>query len=205
MGIYASCILPKVVHWTCRQKPNRKQRQKIVPLATGAVLEIGIGSGLNLPYYDPRKVTGVTGIDPSREMWEQNERDPAALPFPVIFEQAGAEELPFEGNRFDSAVVTYSLCTIPGAGAALAELRRVLKPGGTLYFCEHGRAPDPAVEKWQDRVNPLWKRLAGGCHLNRDIPSLIADNGFRITHMETMYIPGWKPASFNYWGTAGPL
>lgn len=203
MGIYSSLILPKVIHWTCRQKPNRKQRQKIVPRAAGSVLEIGIGSGLNLPFYDPGQVKSVTGIDPSPEMWKEHETDPAALPFDFVFVQARAEELPFEGNLFDSAVITYSLCTIPDPEAALSELRRVLKPTGTLFFCEHGRAPDPSVEKWQNRINPLWKRMGGGCNLNRDIPALIAGNGFRIARMETMYIPGWKPASFNYWGSAG--
>jgi len=202
MGIYNTYILPKIVDWACRQKPNRKQREKIVPDATGEVLEIGIGSGLNLPYYNPDKVKSVTGIDPSAEMWNQNQIESNALPFPILFEQAGAEELPFEGNRFDSAVVTYSLCTIPEPEAAFSELRRVLKPNGTLYFCEHGKAPDPSVEKWQNRVNPIWKKLGGGCNLNRDIPSLITGNGFRIRRMETMYIPGWKPASFNYWGSA---
>ena len=202
MGIYSSYLLPKIVHWSCRQKPNRKQRQKIVPKATGSVLEIGIGSGLNLPFYDPDLVTSVTGIDPSLEMWEEHEVKPGALPFDFEFVQSRAEKLPFEGDRFDSAVITYSLCTIPGPDEALDELRRVLKPGGTLYFCEHGRAPDPSVEKWQNRVNPLWKRLGGGCNLNRDIPALVTDNGFSIIRMETMYIPGWKPASFNYWGSA---
>lgn len=202
MGIYSSYILPKLVHWTCRQKPNQKQRQKIVPKATGSVLEIGIGSGLNLPFYNPAQVKSVTGIDPSEEMWDENELDPGSLQFDVVFEQARAEELPFEKNKFDSVVITYSLCTISEPEVALTEMRRVLKPKGILYFCEHGKAPDDSVEKWQNRINPVWTKLAGGCNLNRDIPALISGNGFDIAHLETMYIPGWKAASFNYWGSA---
>jgi len=202
MGLYSKYILPKVIDWTCGQRPNMKQREKIVPAAFGHVLEIGIGSGLNISFYDKSKVNSLTGIDPSEEIWSENDIEEKKLPFGFQFIKAFAENIPVDNGTFDSAIVTYTLCTIPDLDKAFEEIRRVVKPNGTLVFCEHGKAPDKAVEKWQNRVNPIWKRLGGGCNLNRDIPKLINDHGFTIKHMETMYIPGWKPASFNYWGTA---
>jgi ubiquinone/menaquinone biosynthesis C-methylase UbiE len=202
MGFYAKHVLPHVVHLACGTKPNRRQRQKIVPLAKGRVLEIGIGSGLNLEFYDSARVEHVWGLDPSPEMWAIAEASARKQPFKVEFIEAGAERIPLEDRSVDTVVITYTLCTIPEATAALADMRRVLKPGGELVFCEHGLAPDEGVRRWQHRVNPVWRRVGGGCNLNRDIPSLLKAGGFRIRDMDTMYIPGWKPASFNYWGTA---
>ena len=202
MGFYAKHVLPHVVHLACGTKPNRRQRQKIVPLAKGRVLEIGIGSGLNLEFYDSARVEHVWGLDPSPEMWAIAEASARKQPFKVEFIEAGAERIPLEDRSVDTVVITYTLCTIPEATAALADMRRVLKPGGELVFCEHGLAPDEGVRRWQHRVNPVWRRVGGGCNLNRDIPSLLKAGGFRIRAMDTMYIPGWKPASFNYWGTA---
>lgn len=202
MGFYAKHVLPHVVHLACGTKPNRRQRQKIVPLARGRVLEIGIGSGLNLEFYDSARVEHVWGLDPSPEMWAIAEASARKQPFKVEFIEAGAERIPLEDRSVDTVVITYTLCTIPEATAALADMRRVLKPGGELVFCEHGLAPDESVRRWQHRVNPVWRRVGGGCNLNRDIPSLLKAGGFRIRAMDTMYIPGWKPASFNYWGTA---
>jgi ubiquinone/menaquinone biosynthesis C-methylase UbiE len=181
------------------------QRAKVVHRAKGKVLELGIGSGLNLPFYDPEKIVHLTAIDPAVEMWKKNDIDVQKLPFNFEFREAYAEDIPLGGDQFDTVVVTYTLCTIPDLVQAFEEIRRVLKPGGRLIFCEHGKAPDPRVAKLQNRFNPLWKRLGGGCNLNRDIPSLIKINGFRIDDMETMYIPGWKPSSFNYWGSASPF
>ncbi|HMC01480.1 MAG TPA: class I SAM-dependent methyltransferase [Flavobacteriaceae bacterium] len=181
-----------------------RQREKVVPLAEGRVLEIGIGSGLNLSFYDTLKIRHLTAIDPSEDIWNKNEIDISKLEYDFQFIKAFAENIPKDNNTFDSAVITYTLCSIPNAQKALAEIKRVLKPNGKLIFCEHGKAPDKAVEKWQNFVNPLWKRLGGGCNLNRNIPSILENNGFKISQMETMYIPGWKPASFNYWGTASP-
>ena len=120
----------------------------------------------------------------------------------IQFEINLAENIPEDNNCFDTVVITYALCTIPDMNKAFEEIRRVLRPSGKLIFCEHGKAPDKAVQKWQNLVNPIWKQLGGGCNLNRDIPLIITDNGFNVVEMETMYIPGWKPASFNYWGTA---
>lgn len=202
MGLYSKYILPKATDWVCRQKPSRMQREKIIPLAIGNVLEIGIGSGLNLPYYEKDNIQSLTGIEPSKEIWNRRVVDTHQLPFEFNIINAFAENLPLDSNSFDTVVLTYTMCTIPDTQKAFEEIRRVLKMNGNLIFCEHGKAPDRAVQKWQNRINPLWKKVAGGCHLNKDIPLLIEDNGFKFNTLEAMYIPGWKPASFNYWGSA---
>jgi ubiquinone/menaquinone biosynthesis C-methylase UbiE len=204
MGFYNKYILPHAVNWACRIKPHMLQREKIIPLATGHVLEIGIGSGLNLPIYHPKNVSHLTAIDPSKEMWDKRGIDTRDLPFEVEFIEAFAEDIPLANNSFDTVVITYTLCTIFDAQKALEEMRRVLKPNGKLIFCEHGKAPDKGIQWVQNMINPFWKCIAGGCNLNRDIPQFIEDNGFKMTHLETMYAFGWKPASFNYWGTAEP-
>ncbi len=204
MGLYNKYILPNVINWACKQKPSTLQRKKIIPFASGHVLEIGIGSGLNLPFYDKEKIKHLTGIDPSQEIWNKNNIDIQKLPYEFDFIKAFAEQIPIDNNSVDTVVITYTLCTIPDTNKALAEMRRVLKPSGKLLFCEHGKAPDKAILKWQNMINPLWKKIGGGCNLNRDIPAIIQENGFKMRKMETMYIPGWKPGSFNYWGTAEP-
>jgi ubiquinone/menaquinone biosynthesis C-methylase UbiE len=202
MGLYDKHILPKLIDCACKQKPNMRQREKVIPLATGNVLEIGIGSGLNLSMYNGERVNHLTAIDPSKEIWDKNVFDTKKLNFEFEFIEAFAENIPEDNNSFDTVVVTYTLCTIPDINKAFEEIRRVLKPSGKLIFCEHGKAPDKAIQKWQSIINPFWKRLGGGCNLNRDIPLIIKDNGLKIVEIEAMYIPGWKPASFNYWGTA---
>jgi ubiquinone/menaquinone biosynthesis C-methylase UbiE len=204
MGLYEKYILPKVVDLTCSAKPIMYQRKKVVPLAKGRVLEIGIGSGLNLPLYDPIKVEFVWGLDPSVQLRAMAEKRASKVQFKVEFIGLSGEEIPLDSNSADTVLVTYTLCTIPDVLLALDGMRRVLRPGGELIFCEHGLAPDEDVRRWQDRItpNPIWKRLGAGCHLNRPIPSLIKKGGFKINNMETMYIPGWKPVSFIYWGSA---
>ncbi len=202
MGLYNKYILPKVIDRACKQNPSMRQREKIIPLATGNVLEIGIGSGLNLPYYDNTEVNQLLAIDPSLELWKKNRIDPKDLPFDFEFVKAFAENIPSDNNSFDTVVITFTLCSITDPNKAFEEIRRVLKPNGKLVFCEHGKAPDKAIEKWQNFINPVWKRFGGGCNLNRDIPLIIENNGLKINSLETMYLPGWKPASFNYWGTA---
>ena len=204
MGLYSKYILPKVIHITCGLKPNMRQREKVVPHARGRVLEVGIGSGLNLPYYDAAKVTKIWGLDPAPEMTRMARQVAASLPLEVEFIGLPGDEIPLESNSVDTVVVTYTLCTIADTAAALRQMGRVLRPGGELIFCEHGAAPDASVRRWQDRLNPVWKRLGGGCNLNRPIPALIEAGGFRISSLDTMYIPGWRPASFNYWGKAVP-
>lgn len=202
MGLYSRFILPKVVHFTCGMKPIMHQRRKVVPQAEGLVLEIGVGSGLNLPFYDADRVSKVLGLEPSAEMRQIASRAAADAPVDVEFIDLPGENIPLNDGSVDTILVTYTLCTIPDTQAALNQMSRVLKPGGRLIFCEHGAAPDASVRRWQDRLNPLWGRLGGGCHLNRMIPDLITAGGFRIDQMESMYIPGWRPASFNYWGSA---
>ena len=204
MGLYSKYILPKVVHLACGMKPTMRQREKVVPLARGRVLEIGIGSGLNLPYYEASKVSRLWGLDPSPEMTRMARKAARSLDFEVEFIGLPGDDIPLEDDAVDTVVVTYTLCTIPDTEPTLRQIGRVLKPGGELIFCEHGAAPDASVRRWQDRLDPIWQRLGGGCHLNRDIPKLLEQGGFRIEGMETMYIPGWRPASFNYWGTATP-
>jgi len=179
-----------------------RQRRKLVPLAQGDVLEVGIGSGLNLPFYDPANVTKVWGLEPSPEMAAMAERASREVPFDVEMVSAGGEVIPLDSGCFDTVVLTYTLCTIADPEAALREIARVLKPEGRLLFCEHGVAPDAGVRRWQERINPVWRRLSGGCQLNRDVPAVLRRGGFEITRMDTMYLPGWRIASFNYWGAA---
>jgi len=179
-----------------------KQRKKLIPRATGRVLEIGIGSGLNIPFYDAKKVDHLWGIDPSPEMWSIARKNARENHLDAEFMEASAESIPIENHAADTVVMTYTLCTIADVHAALGEIRRVLKPEGKLLFCEHGEAPDENVKLWQRRLNPIWGKLGGGCHLNRPIPRLLEECGFSSDDLQTMYIPGWKPASFNYWGSA---
>ena len=204
MGFYDSLVLPHLVHLTCGLKPAMKQRAKVVPLATGRVLEIGIGSGLNIPLYDPDRVEHLWGLDPSAEMWAIAQKNAQEHHLDAEFIHSGAESIPLESGTADTVVMTYTMCTIPEVPAALAEIRRVLKPDGRLLFCEHGEAPDASVRRWQERLNPIWSRLAGGCNLNRPISELLKQAGFSAPDLQTMYIPGWRPACFNYWGSATP-
>ena len=202
MGFYNNYILPRMINKICAVKPTMRQRQKVVPLATGNVLEIGIGSGLNLPFYNTSNVTKVWGLEPSPEIWALAANRVSESPFPVEFLQAGAEAIPLEDTCADTIMLTYALCTIQNPELALAEMRRVLKTEGQLIFCEHGAAPDPSVHKWQKRLDPIWSRLAGGCHLSREIPGMLEAAGFQAHTLETMYLPGWRPATFNFWGSA---
>jgi ubiquinone/menaquinone biosynthesis C-methylase UbiE len=180
-----------------------KQREKVVPLATGTVLEIGIGTGLNLPFYKPDQVEKVIGLDPSEKSWELAGERASALDFDVEFIGLPGEQIPLDDNSVDTVMVTYSLCTIPDPVTALVGMARVLRPGGKLIFCEHGVAPDDNICKWQKRINPFWMKIAGGCHLNRDIPALVAAGGFAIDNIQEMYLPSSpKFASYNYWGSA---
>ena len=202
MGLYARFFLPRILDVACGVRPTMRQRAKVVPLASGRVLEVGFGSGLNLPFYDRDRVQHVWALEPSAEMWALAEARVGGATFPVEFLKASATEIPLADGTADTVLVTYALCTIPDVLRALGEAARVLKPGGELIFCEHGAAPDESVRRCQDRVNPIWKRLAGGCELNRPIPALIEEAGFRIGDLSSMYLPGWRPATFNYWGRA---
>ena len=203
MGLYEKHVLPHVINMACGTKPISYQRKKVVPMAEGRILEIGIGTGLNLEFYDPSRVEKVIGLDPSEESWKLAGERASHVPFDVEFIGLEAEEIPLDAKSVDTVLVTFSLCTIPDPVKALEGMRRVLRPGGNLIFCEHGLAPDESVRKWQNRINPIWKRLFGGCHINRDIPELIKAAGFKVKTLETMYLPSTPGiAGFNYWGTA---
>jgi ubiquinone/menaquinone biosynthesis C-methylase UbiE len=202
MSFYEERVLPHLINLACSSKPTRKQREKIVPLAEGDVLEIGFGSGLNLPFYDPQKVRKIWGLEPSAGMRRKARPTVDASNLDVEFIDLPGEEIPLEEDSVDTVLVTYTLCTIPDAIAALEGMRRVLKPGGRLLYCEHGVAPDENVRRWQDRLNPTWSQFTGGCNMNRDILDLITKSGFEITNDEQMYIPGAKMLSYNFWGSA---
>lgn len=199
---YDRHVLPHLIDIACGVAPVRRQRRRIVPRAQGDVLEIGIGTGLNIEHYDPSRIHKIVGLDPGLEMHHLAQERVARSGLPVELVGLSAERIPFEAGSFDTVVVTYSLCTIPDPVAALREMRRVLKPGGRLLFCEHGLAPDPSVRRWQDRLTPWWSKIAGGCHLNRDIPGPLYEAGFRSADMETGYLPGPRLLTFNYLGTA---
>ena len=201
MGFYDKYILPTFLNCACGTKPMQYQRKKIVPFAKGEVLEIGIGSGLNLPFYDLDKINKIWGLDPSEELNSMAKKVARDIDVDVDLIIGGAEEIPLPENSIDTILLTYTLCTIPKVKDSIKEIERVLKPSGSMLFCEHGLAPDEKVAKWQQRLNPYWKKIAGGCNLNRDIPKIIQDSSFKITKLETMYLPSTpKFAGFNYWG-----
>jgi len=204
MGLYAKYIWPVLIDVGMRNKDTTRLRAAWIPHARGDVLEIGIGSGLNLPYYSP-DVQRVYGVDPSLELQRMARKRAAAGRLPVEFLAQSAEQpLPLPNASIDTVVVTWTLCSIPDVSPALQQMHRVLKPSGRLIFLEHGRATDPRVVAWQDRLTPLWKRFTGGCHLNRKVDELIAAAGFRITELKTCYVPGPRPMTYTYQGCAQP-
>ena len=203
MSLYEKYVLPKFLNCTCGSKPINYQRKKVVPLAQGLVLDVGIGSGLNIPFYDMSKIDKVLGLDPSVELNNLAKNVAEEHQIDIDFMLCGAEDIPLPDNHVDTVLITYTMCTIPDVLEANKEMLRVLKPGGKLIFCEHGQAPDLKVAKWQKRIDPLWGKIAGGCHLNRDIPNLITSAGFEIENMEQMYLPSTPSiAGYNYWGQA---
>jgi len=201
VGFYEDRILPYLVHMSMRQGTLAVYRHRLVSAAEGRVLEIGVGSGLNLPHYGERAAR-IIGLDPSAKLLSMAERATRSVSLPVELLKGSAEAIPLDDKSVDTVVTTWTLCTIPSVTRALSEMRRVLKPGGRLLFVEHGRSPDPNVRRWQDRLTPLWKRIAGGCHLNRAISQLIEESGFRIERMDTGYMKGPKPMTFMYEGSA---
>ena len=202
MSLYDRYLLPYLLDFACGMKDIGRQREKVVPQAAGKVLEIGIGTGLNMAHYDKGKVEKIWGLDPAMQMHRLAAKRIAQAGLNVELVGLPAEEIPMQNASFDTVVCTYTLCTIPDPIQALGEMRRVLKPGGKLLFCEHGKAPDESVQRWQDRLNGAWGKIAGGCNLNRKVPDLLAEGGFDVQDMDTMYLPGPKPLTFNYWGTA---
>ena len=202
MGYYEKYCLPHVLNFACGLDAIEQQRRKVVPLATGRVLEIGMGSALNIPYYDTESVEFVWGLEPSEHMRKKAQKQLRNAPLEVRWLDFPGEDIPLDDNSVDTVLLTYTLCTIPDWLSALEQMRRVLAPGGKLVFCEHGEAPDKGVQRWQTRIDPLWGKIAGGCHLNRQIPGLIEAGGFAIRTLESAYIPGPRIAGYNYWGTA---
>ena len=203
MSLYDKYVLPKFLNCACGSNPVARQRQKVVPLVEGKVLEIGIGSGLNLPFYDKSKIDELWGLDPSEELSDMAKKVADSENIEVNFISSGAEEIPLPDKYFDSVLITYTMCTIPEVARANREIKRVLKTGGKLIFCEHGEAPDENIRKSQKSINPFWGKLAGGCNINRKIPSLIQNAGFEIVELEEMYLPKTpKIAGYNYWGYA---
>jgi ubiquinone/menaquinone biosynthesis C-methylase UbiE len=203
MSFYEKYILPKFLNCACASEPITYQRKKVVPLAEGKVLEVGIGSGLNLPFYDKTKIKEVWGIDPSQELTLMAKKVALKEGIKVNFISSSAEEISLPDEYFDSILITYTMCTIPDVLKANKEIKRVLKKEGKLIFCEHGISPDEKIQKWQKRINPFWGKIAGGCNINRSIPKLIRDSGFDIIQMEEMYLPKTpKIAGYNYWGYA---
>ena len=203
MPFYTDRLLPHLVHWTLRSAAFRRLRQECVRGISGTVLEVGFGSGLNLPWYPP-EVTRLWFIEPSAEAQRMAQKAIAEAPFPVELLGETAEAIPLPDEAVDAVVSTWTLCTIPDVERALAEMRRVLAPGGQLRFVEHGRSPEARVARWQDRLTPLQKKLAGGCHLNRPIDRLIEGAGFRLGQVERFYVRGPKVATWLYVGVGSP-
>jgi ubiquinone/menaquinone biosynthesis C-methylase UbiE len=203
LSFYNKYILPKILNCACASKPINYQRDKIVPLAEGVVLDIGIGSGLNIPFYNKTKIKQLYGLDPSKELLDIAKSVAKKENLEIEFLECGAESIPLPDKSIDNVLITYTMCTIPDVAISNSEIMRILKDDGKLLFCEHGLAPDKNIAKWQKRINPLWSKIAGGCNLNKDIPNLISSSGFKILNMEEMYLPGTpKFAGYNYWGVA---
>ena len=195
--------VPRLIKCACSQGQIMKARSEVVPHAQGDVLELGCGGGINMEFYESARVTSFTGLDPSPELLAMSRAAAAARGMDADIQGGIGEAMPFESGRFDTVVTTFTLCSVADQAAVLGEIRRVLKPGGTALFLEHGRAPDAPVRRWQGRIEPLWKRIAGGCHLTRPIADAIADAGFRLERVESMYVPGTpRIAGWNEWGSA---
>lgn len=204
MSLWADRVLPHLVEKACRSAAILDERKRWVPRASGEVLELGVGSGLNLAFYDAAKVAKVTGLDPSAPLLARAAERAASAPVPVELLRGHAEQLPFANGTFDSAVITYSLCSVDDPARVLAELRRVLRPDGELVFVEHGLAPDAATQRWQRWLTPVWRRVGGGCRLDRDIAAILRDAGYRSDDLRADYAEGARWLSYTFEGTARP-
>ena len=201
--LYERHVLPKVLDACCSTKPVNYQRNKIVPDAKGKILEIGIGSGINIPFYNKANVEKIYGLDPSEELNHIAQKKAINNNVEIDFLLNGAEEIPLPSNSMDTILITYTLCTIQDLESSLKEIRRVMKDDAVMLFCEHGIAPDANVMRWQNRVNPLWGKLFGGCNINRNIPEIIQSSGFTLNSLDQMYLPSTpKIVGYNYWGKA---
>jgi len=203
VGLYSRYILPRLIDLVMRAPTETAERRQMIPRASGSVLEVGFGSGLNLSFYG-RDVREIYGVDPSGELWRLGRRRLEGAKCPVHFVQASAEQIPLEDRRFDTVTMTWTLCSIRDPVRALTEIRRVLKPDGSVIFIEHGRSPDRGVQAWQARLTPWWRRIAGGCHLDRAIDALFATAGFHVDELSTGYAGGPRPFSYLFKGIARP-
>ena len=202
-SLYEKYLLPKMLDCCCSTKPINYQRNKVVPYAKGKILEIGIGSGINIPFYKKSQIEKLYGLDPSEELNHMALKVANKHNLDVEFLLSGAEEIPLPSNSIDTILITYTLCTIPDLNSSMNEMKRVLKDDGNFLFCEHGIAPDLNIVKWQNRINPVWGKLFGGCSINRDIPDIIQRSGFKLNKLNQMYLPSTpKIVGYNYWGHA---
>ena len=200
MSLYQKYLLPKLLNWAMKAPALSKLRSELIPSAEGKVLEVGIGSGLNLPYYEG--ISGLIGLEPSEELQNLAEDMLIQTHFPSEMLTGSAEDIPLESNTFDTVVMTWTLCSVTDPVLALSEIKRVIKPGGKVIFAEHGKSPDQNIRKLQKTLNPLWSRIAGGCQLNREIVDLYESSGFKFKSMERGYLEGPKFATYNYRGVA---
>jgi ubiquinone/menaquinone biosynthesis C-methylase UbiE len=204
MGLYETHILPRVINVACGGGDIERQRRKVVPHATGRVLEVGMGPALNLPFYDRSKVELIWGLEPNQGMRKLADERIESSSLDVRWLDLPGEEIPLDDHTVDTVVLTYTLCSITGWEQALGQMRRVLRPGGVLLFSEHGESPEQSVRTWQHRIDPMWTRVAGGCHITRRIPELIEHTGFTIDQLDAGYLPGPKISAYHYWGRATP-
>lgn len=201
MGFYSDVILPRLCHLAMRSSRFAPYRERVIGAAEGRVLEIGIGSGLNLPFYRG-SVDEIVALEPSPHLISMARHAARTSPIDVTFIEGSAETIPLDTRSIDTVISTWTLCTIPHAATALGEMRRVLRPGGRLLFVEHGLAPDQSIRKWQNGLTPAWRLLSGGCHLNRPIQTMIEGAGFRFDRLELGYMTGQKSMAFMYEGSA---
>jgi ubiquinone/menaquinone biosynthesis C-methylase UbiE len=201
VGVYSKFVLPHLINLAMSNNDTAHCRSEVIPQAHGRVVEVGIGSGLNLPFYS-RQVKELWGVDPSPELLGMALKKTSSVPFDVELINTTGEELPFESNSADTIVMTWTLCSIPEPGRALNEVRRVLKADGNFIFVEHGLSRDVSIRSWQNRINRPWRAIAGGCNLNREIDRLISSAGLRIQRLDTTYLPGPKVFTFTYKGSA---
>ena len=200
---YDRHIMPRMVTMACSQGQIMKRRSFVVPLASGAVFELGCGGGLNQEFYDTGAVSSFAGIDPHGGLLENARKNAAAKGWDNDIRQGVGENIPFQDSEFDTVVCTFTLCSVEDPAQVMKEMRGILKPGGRLLFLEHGRAPDPGVLKWQERIEPVWKKLAGGCHLTRPIGSALRGAGFEVEPLGQGYVPkAPKVAGWTEWGVA---
>jgi len=202
MSFYDHYILPELIQFICSRKRFQERRQSILSHAKGNVLDIGMGSGTNLPFLTNSNIKHIYGLEPSERLRNKATTLSDKLKLSINTIANGAEDIPLDKHSIDTVIVTFTMCTIPDIEIALREMQRVLKPGGQLLFCEHGRAPEEQIQKWQNRLNPMWKKISGGCNLNRDIPELITQAGLGIQTIDQHYMQGPKAMSFIHKGIA---